>query len=381
MDLSRESAQSIVTEISSILRQHVNLCDEGGRIVASTDPTRVGTWHGGAARIIAEGLPELVVAHDEDYPGARRGLNLPVAVDGQVEGVVGITGEYREVASYAHVVQKMAEILVRETRERQSRSATDRIHQRFLDQWLLEDAPITSAFVERGLRLGIDVAPPHRVSVVQISGLAGLGHTPEGRARIDRVVRIARRHAQRVAGSLVSVLPTRIALLYPASAVSEASLLAELAGLDAAVATGVGLRLVCGVAEETGDARAAFEQADKALHAAVQRGASVLRFADVTLELVLDDVGQAHRDAFVARVFRGVRPDHLPEAAHTLEAYYACDGALQDAAERLHIHKNTLGGRLDKLHACTGLNPRSRADGVLFYLAIRFLRTGARAER
>lgn len=380
MDLSRENAQSIVTEISSLLRRHVNLFDEGGRVVASTDPTRVGTWHGGAARIIAEGLPRLVVAHDEDYPGARRGLNLPVAIDGQVEGVVGITGEYGEVAAYAHVVQRMTEILVRETREKQSRSATDRIHQRFLDQWLLEDAPITSTFVERGLRLGIDVAQPYRVAVVQIAGAAGLGHTPESLAHIDRVVRVARRHAG-PAVCLVSVLPTRVALLYPASVVSESGLLAELRDLDAASVAAVGLRLVCGVGEETADARVGFEQADRALRAAVQRGAPVLRFADVTLELVLDDVTQPHRDAFVARVFRGVRADHLEEAAATLEAYYACDGALRDAAERLFIHKNTLGGRLDKLHACTGLNPRSRVDGVLFHLAVRFLRAGAGSAR
>ena len=381
MDLSRENAQAIVTEIGSLLSRHVNLCDDAGTIVASTDPSRVGTWHGGAARIIAEGLPGLVVARDEDYPGARRGLNLPVAVDGQVEGVVGITGEYQEVASYAHVVQKMAEILVRETRERQSRSATDRIHQRFLDQWLLEDAPITSAFVARGLRLGIDVAQPYRVAVVQIAGASDLGHTPESQARIDRVVRVARRHAGQVAGRLVSVLPSRMALLYPAAAMTEADVLAELRILDAAAAAAVGLRLVCGVGEETADARVGFAQADRALRAAVQRGAPVLRFADVTLELVLDDVTQPHRDAFVAWVFRGVRADHLEEAAATLEAYYACDGALRDAAERLYIHKNTLGGRLDKLHACTGLNPRSRVDGVLFHLAVRFLRAGAGSAR
>ena len=56
-----------------------------------------------------------------------------------------------------------------------------------------------------------------------------------------------------------------------------------------------------------------------------------------------------------------------------LRVYYAHDGALQQAADALFMHKNTLGGRLDRPQALTGLNPRSRADGMLFQLAVEFL--------
>jgi sugar diacid utilization regulator len=48
MLLSAQSAQQIAYEISSIVKQHVNIMDENGYIIASTDPKRIGDFHAGA---------------------------------------------------------------------------------------------------------------------------------------------------------------------------------------------------------------------------------------------------------------------------------------------------------------------------------------------
>ena len=42
VELSVQSAQRIVDEISGIVGQHINMMDERGNIIASTDGTRVG---------------------------------------------------------------------------------------------------------------------------------------------------------------------------------------------------------------------------------------------------------------------------------------------------------------------------------------------------
>lgn len=377
MDISPDNALAIVTEISSLLGQHVNLFDDTGRVIASTDRFRIGTWHGGAARIIDERLPELVVARDDEYPGARRGLNLPVALDGVVVGVVGITGEYHEVVTYGHVVQKMTEILLRENRENQARMTESRIRQRFLDQWLVEGVGVSDDFAQRGQRLGIDVERRYWVSISQIVGVSELGHTVDGQERIDRVTRLVRQHADGTPGVLLSVRPSRLVLLWPADAHGAGEVLGHLRALDATVAARVGLRLASGLGDDAADARRGLDEADRALHAARRRGVGALRFSDVALEFVLADLTPASRDAFLARVFRGVKTAHLPEVVRTLEAYFACDGSLADAAERLFVHRNTLGGRLDRLQQLTGFNPRSRADGALFFLAMQLLRRQA----
>ena len=46
MELSVQSAQRIVDEISGIVGQHINMMDERGNIIASTDGTRATSTQG-----------------------------------------------------------------------------------------------------------------------------------------------------------------------------------------------------------------------------------------------------------------------------------------------------------------------------------------------
>ena len=54
MKISVENAQRIVSVISSVLGEDVNLMDRSAVIMASTDPNRIGNHHLGAERVITE---------------------------------------------------------------------------------------------------------------------------------------------------------------------------------------------------------------------------------------------------------------------------------------------------------------------------------------
>lgn len=47
MKISRTTAMRIVSELSDIIQQKINMMDGNGIIIASTDEARVGTYHGG----------------------------------------------------------------------------------------------------------------------------------------------------------------------------------------------------------------------------------------------------------------------------------------------------------------------------------------------
>ena len=65
MKISSESAQSIVMEIGNIVGQNINMMDEKGYIIASTDPDRVGSFHEGARRILDRQLDELYIKPED----------------------------------------------------------------------------------------------------------------------------------------------------------------------------------------------------------------------------------------------------------------------------------------------------------------------------
>ena len=107
MKLSEQNATKIVTRISEIIGQHVNMMDEKGVILSSTNPKRIGTFHGGAAKLIKEKLDILIIEDDNQFEGARKGINLPLMLYGNVVGVIGVTGEHAEVVKYVQIVKNM----------------------------------------------------------------------------------------------------------------------------------------------------------------------------------------------------------------------------------------------------------------------------------
>ena len=112
MHITQKSAQNIVNEMKASIHRDINIMDENGVILASTDPTRRGKLHQGALAIIREGLDCLTVRQDEPERGIQRGVNLPVTLRGQLEGVIGITGEPEEVAVFGEIIRHMTEIML-----------------------------------------------------------------------------------------------------------------------------------------------------------------------------------------------------------------------------------------------------------------------------
>ncbi|WP_344096412.1 sugar diacid recognition domain-containing protein, partial [Nocardiopsis tropica] len=109
--LSGDLAQRVVDLIAPTISHNINVMDEHGTIIACLDPDRRGTLHRGAQRVIAEGRGVLVTSPE---PGTsdRPGANEPLVVDGELRGVVGVTGDPHEVAPLARVVALTVQLLL-----------------------------------------------------------------------------------------------------------------------------------------------------------------------------------------------------------------------------------------------------------------------------
>ncbi|MEU3017206.1 MULTISPECIES: sugar diacid recognition domain-containing protein [unclassified Nocardiopsis] len=109
--LSSELAQRVVDVIAPTISHNINVMDEHGTIIACMDPSRVGSLHHGAQRVIAERRSVLVTVPE---PGTsdRPGANEPLVIDGELRGVVGVTGNPREVEDLARVVALTVQLLI-----------------------------------------------------------------------------------------------------------------------------------------------------------------------------------------------------------------------------------------------------------------------------
>jgi carbohydrate diacid regulator len=170
MQISKTSAMQIVTEISSIINRDVNMMDDKGIIIASTDKARLGAYHAGAKMLVQDSLNELIISTDEQYEGTKQGINLPILFEGNIVGVIGVTGKWEEVEKYGQIIKKMTEILLLDTYIKNKQRIHADIRNGFIEEWLFEDSKnINEEFAERGMVLGINITLPRQIMIIAVN--------------------------------------------------------------------------------------------------------------------------------------------------------------------------------------------------------------------
>lgn len=373
LHIAASTAMNIVTELKKIINEDLTFMDSSCRIIACTDETRIGDFHEATRKMLEEGLRELIVPDDTTYQGTRSGINLALEFEGEVVGVVGITGQSTQVSRYGQVIKKMTEILLLDEYLKEQKRMERSARNRFVQEWLMTDElRMSAALVNHGLALGIDVTLPRRVAVF---ALGDLDDGAVSQQVVDKVENTLRRLLKDDARDISTSSGTSFVVLMGERDDKQAVALASRirreiyarcgcwlhAGLDSATVSG-------------GQIRSGFLRAKKALDAAQTRARAegVVCYDDILLEIFVNEITPASRAEFVRRIFRGCTDDQIETDIQMLRVLYSCDGSLARASAQLYIHKNTLQYKLNRLTQQTGFDPRRLDHAPLYYLAMAF---------
>lgn len=370
MRISKSSAQEIVEEIGKLVKQNINLMDETGHIIASNDPARIGNFHEGAYRIITNHLKELYITPEleKTLPLVRQGINLPIEVDGDVEGVIGITGTYDEVIKYGQIVKKMAEILIRERMVLDNRQLDQRVRSRFLEDWILGSGLSNpQSLSERGFALGIDIRSPRRCIVTSARNREEFTGSLEGQLVLEQVEGLVSARIQEQGGIILRNAARQILLLRLQETASLEKICLEIART---VQARLGVPMIFGIDGQAEDIHAAYLQANRAWRTSTYSDSTITRFESLNTELLLDDLSRGSKQEYLRKIFRGCTAEEVADHVALLEVFFAVEGSLQRAAQRLFIHKNTMQYRLKRLAEDTGLDVRKPSQAPSLYLAM-----------
>ena len=373
MPIAKTFAMQIVEEISGIIHQHINFIDDHGIIIASTDPSRIDSVHMGAKRLIDEGLTQLIIASDDEYPCSRKGINLPIIVDEKTIGVIGITGEPQEVSKFGEIIRKFTEMTIRDVAIREQKEQRDKVLSRFLENWLNDPTyPLSAGFEKTAASLGVNPHVHRRIVVASfaVSELLGSSDLQE---RLDRATRLLRQrlcdhpdhHTIRIGARLVFLI-----LHQPDDRIKD-----QLQSIIDECLAFYQLQLHLGVDRDAVDSHLsdAYIQASKALHASMALGASKLLFyRDLHLDLFVHEIPESLKAEFVAKIFGACDANERQSYCTMLKLLYHHNGSIQKTAEELFIHKNTLQYQLNRLHQLTGYDPRHTQNIALYTLAMEF---------
>lgn len=369
MIISKRQMQKIAEEIGAIIQKNVNIMDKNGIIIASTDSERIGSKHYGAEKIINENLEQLIIRENDNYLGTKDGINLPLQINNEIVGVVGITGKMEEVGTLGTVIKKMTEILIIEVQKENQRKSRDDIKNNFAIELLYgENAKnLKSGSELLNIRLDID----RIVSVTEVSLNNDEQNEMIQQELYEKIGVKIRHDLENNRQQFVLNVGSRIICFYAASSPAlirnkhkELKNIIE-PQYNCTLYTGIG---TCG--SEITSIRKSFREAELACGLSKRLHGEPIIYTDTDVRMLLGTIPEKTRKRFTEQVFKNIPEDKFEEVLDCLQCYINNNGSVIATAEALFIHKNTLQYRLSKIKSYTGYDPRIMEESIPLYLAM-----------
>ena len=368
MTIDPATAQTIVDNLKDVIEYNINFFDTEGTMVASTDPSRIGSFHD-AARQAAVDCRTVAVDRRHPYQGARDGVNVPVVLNDAVVAVIGITGPVNKVGALGGIIERMTELMLCANLEQIARFNRRIMTSNLVNLLTLEhkDDGLMNALA---LALDLDMSGPRRALVGRAPGIR------LERLNQDRLYERLCQTCLSFGVPLFAVSPRDFRVYAPQ--MEDAELDEFVAALRQALGKVVGSKVVLGAGMIQADPGQYWHSYRQACVAARWAGFTAddqrYRYKQMGAGRLIASLPTEQCRAFVDRVFAGLEPDRVDRFERVFNAYTRHNGSITHAAQELFIHKNTMQNRLDALARETGYNPRRLSDYPILATAFELRR-------
>lgn len=347
MELSQQQAQRIVKQVMEVIPYNINIMNAHGVIIASGDPMRIGVLHPGAQKALSMSTSvELFVPED----GAKPGLNTPIMFQDQAVGVIGITGDPHVVRPFSDLVRVMAELLIQQDALAQEHTTKKQHRDEFLYEYVYRSHPYTPRFIEKGIDLGVDVTQP----------------------KVAVAFRFLESNYQKVYLAIQPMLldieyaipidaDTIVCLLDPNYKTIQSRLEAFVEShptLDVLLSIGNQHKIVSQSLLDT--------KKTMKIKRVMHFSGPIIAYQDVYF---MNRFASFSDDAHFVKLRELIEDPKHEDLLMTLKTYIRLNGEMNKISDALHIHRNTLTYRLDKIYELTGKEPRHFMDLLELFIA------------
>ncbi|MGV2988802.1 sugar diacid recognition domain-containing protein [Vibrio sp. E150_011] len=380
MQLNALIAKQIVDRAKKIIRHSINVMDDSGVIIGSSDPSRLHHIHDGALLAIKDNrIIEINDAVASTLSGVKKGINLPIIYDGNVIGVVGVSGTPEEVRSYGELVKMTAELIV-EQAALMHQIQWDKRHREELLLQLIQGTSLNEGqLLSIAQRLDLDLDQPRVAAVIKVIPRPKETLTLEHLQRLTHLLEFPER--DNIVG-IVSVSMNEIVVLKPITMSHSvwnrqeeqkraAKLLRRIdneCDFSIQMALGDYFPGVIGLAKS-------YETAKATMAISEPKAKSILFYHDHKLSVLVSNI---KNDPWRAQQLKApleklIQSDAKQVLVKTLHLFFAHNCDLAQTCESLHIHRNTLRYRIDKIESITSLDINKLEDKIQLYLALKCL--------
>ena len=368
MKVPKGLAQNIVEEMKIIINQEVNYFNKDAIIIASTDKDRIGNYHGGAKKVLTE-KTNLLIRYDDEFEGAKKGINVPIYFMNEVVSVIGITGDKTEVEKYGLIIQRMTEILIKEAYLKEQENIHTESIRKYLEELLFSRKTDDNDLKIRGDLLGVDTSFPRIVVLSKV-------FNDEDKELVtpavnEKILRIYKKHISNDENNLILQSGTNIILVLRMLSNEALELLLNSIARDVKSKFDVSIYFSVGNSSNNPSSiKRSYKEAKKAMDTNIAfRKEEIIHYSRLDLGLIINDVSENVSREYMGKVFRNMNSDEIEDYQELLQTFVKNNGSIKKTSEEYYIHKNTLQYRLNKLKDLTGHDPRTIEGIVVLYIA------------
>ena len=369
-------AQQIVQRAMKIIPHNVNVMDRAGIIIGAGFSERKHQIHAGALRVLETGVAfDINTTQADKLKGVQPGINRPIRFRREIIGVVGVTGDPDKVSQFADLVVMTAELMIENASVLSEIHWNQRQRENVVTEMIYGEAERDELFDVRTRKLGIDPELP-RVAILVSA------RTSEGKdLKVHDIEAIQQLLCADQPDNLVAlVCPTQVVVLHRVTNPQKwhPDLVEPFLGIfmkriesfpnvDYRLAVGGYVPGLNGLSISYQSAQEAF-QVGTELHPD-QR---LYRYYDYQMDSLMLELRKSWKGEELMHLIAPlIERDGRGVLQKTLRRYIDSRSDTGMTAQSLHIHRNTLNYRLDRIHELTGRNPRHFNDLLFLHFSLR----------
>ncbi|MDY2648697.1 MAG: sugar diacid recognition domain-containing protein [Pyramidobacter porci] len=401
--LVQKYAQEIASSTAAIIGHNIIITDVDGKIIGASQSERIGQLHEASLEVARTGAAsETTREQARQFRGTLPGVTFPIQnLNGRTVGTMALTGSPDEVRPFGLIVKKQIEILLRERELYVYSSSRESILQDLIHdlETFVPGVGNETMLQSRAIELGYDPSLFYIPIVVDLYqfGRYALevrrecrdGESGQVEMRILNIKKAVLaemrgifshpRTVSSVSGNNRFVTLHAVKDADHAAPQHEKAALAQVVelsqnlldrledyGLKAAIGIGSPAHSVAALSLSCQEARKALMLGKK-----FKQRPDVYCIADFRMEDVISTIDAPVRIRFIKGLTGNLRgKSDWPELEKTIRAWCESGFSLVETARRLHIHRNTLIYRLEKIRHLTGEDIHSFRTCFNLYFAL-----------
>jgi carbohydrate diacid regulator len=389
-----EVAQEIADKTTEIIGYNVLITDDAGIVIGSGDKGRVGTFHEASLETVRRGV---MTSHDSaaaaQLEGVKPGVTLPVVLENRTVGTVGITGNPRRVKRFGMVVKSQTEIMLRESLHLRIALLQEKALESLLQDIANYDPTIVepAVLVARGEELGYDLNLSRVAMVVDLAKFADLAdsfksHVADSRPELElqslkvgilRTIKEVFSSDQDLATSVGTGKYGLLHIVWPTEDNTDAlhqtriqcHSLAEIIRTRHEIDVNIGIGML---ARSIPELRMSYHDAWGALQLGkrLARNRQIFHASEFRVQELLLTASYSSRKGFLQALLQPIKEQaDWEDLRLTILAWCESGYNVASASRTLHIHKNTLLYRLNKIERIAGQSLKDYRHAFAVYLA------------